>query len=708
MLNFLNPAVLFALAAGAIPLLIHLFNRRKIKRIPFSTIHFLKRLEKKQMRNLRIRQLLLLILRTLIIIFLVMAFARPTIRSGTGSLLAQRTPIEVVIILDNSLSLNEVQMTGTLLKDLRDTFDELQTVFQTGDRITFLQATVPVKELVKQENFQSSLWERAHQRLQPNYLKSDLNAAIISAVEQLRQSHYYNREIYIISDFQKSAAKVTELKSFLEEMNAENVRFFALPIAHHNFENISVDSVDVVNRLIEKNQMLKLETYLNNHHQEKHLNSMVSALLNGKRVAQKNVSLENSSIHQVPLQLTLTENGFIEGEIETESDALIEDNKRFFNFYVPRKIRILHFLPGSGFKSYIPLVIRPAEDRGIFEYTKDAFLKWSDYSFNDFDVVFLEGLRELPSNLIQRLKNFAEQGGGVFVIPGENIVMPQYQKFMKDFQIGSISEMRGTPGKTDQFLTMSKVQWDHTVFEGLFESAQKQLNPVEVYANYRTNPNPQTQSLISLSDGSPYLLLRTMRKGAAIFLSSALNTNWSQLPIKGFVIPLTYRLIYYIGTRKVLDRQAIRCGESFQQVFSDLEPPYDFKLISADGGEIKLTPEFKGADVLLKVEDLEQPGNYRLLHNDQTLMVLSVNPWQEESRMEFLTEKDLDDLYPDMYVIKDQKQAEEIISQSRFGRELWKHFLLLAILLLFIEMIVARTGSKKEFVTERVQEPALK
>lgn len=708
MLNFLNPTVLFALAAAAIPLLIHLFNRRKIKQISFSTIHFLKKLEKKQMRNLRIRQLLLLILRTLIMVFLILAFARPTLKSGAGSLLAERTPIEAVILLDNSLSLNEVQMTGTLLKELQQSFDDLQTVFQIGDRITVLQATDPLKELTRQENYQAGLWERVKRKLQPNYLKSNLHRGIISAVELLRQSPYYNREIYIISDFQKSALSSEDVTQVREQVERNNIRVFAIPISHHNLENISVDSVEVVNRLIEKNQVLKLETFLNNHHPNEHLTTMASVLLNGKRVAQRNITLESQKVSQAPFQLTLTENGFVEGEVQIESDGLIEDNRRFFNFYVPKKIRILHFLPDGNSNSYIPFIIRPAESRGIFEYSSDVQLKWSDYDFRDFDIVIIENLRELPANFRQRLKNFSEQGGGVVIIPGENLVLPRYQEFLQDMGLGTIIELKGTPGEKDQFLTLTGVQWENTIFEGLFESREKQFGPIEVYSGYRVRPAPEAETLISLSDGSPFLLLRKGNRGTTMFFASALHTDWTELPVKGFVVPLTYRSIYYMGTRKVVDRISIRSGETFRQRFTDLEPPFDFKLKAAGEEEIKLTPEFRGADVLLKIENTEQPGNYRILHNDQTLTVFSVNPWKEESQMVFYSEKELNSILSNLLIIADRSAAEQLILQSRFGKELWKHFLLIAIILLFLEMVIARTGSKKEFVKSEVQEMALR
>jgi hypothetical protein len=435
---------------------------------------------------------------------------------------------------------------------------------------------------------------------------------------------------------------------------------------------------------------------------------MASVLLNDKRVAQKNVALENVKVNQNPFRVTLTENGFIEGEIQIESDALIEDNKRFFNFHVPEKIKILHFIPDIDFYSFFPLIIRPAESRGIFEYTKSVSIKWSDYNFRDFDVILLEGIREIPTNLIQRLTNFGQQGGGVFVIPGNDIVIPQYNKMLLDMGIGSITELNGTPGKTEQFLTISKIEWDHIIFEGLFDTPQREFNPVEVYANYHLRTSKQAETLIRLSEGSPFLVINPIKKGLTTFISSALNTKWSELPLKGFVIPLMYRLIYYMGSRKVLDRQTLLCGESYQQLFTDLEPPYNFKLIGPNEIEIKLTPQFKGTDVLLNAENIEQPGNYRILQNDEILTILSVNPWKEESQMEFISNDELENIIPNVYIIDDYTKAEEMILQSRFGKELWKHFLLVALVLLLVEMVIARTGSKKEFIKTGLNEPVFK
>jgi hypothetical protein len=75
-MTFLNPLLLFGLAAAAIPVLLHLLNLRKLRTVEFSSVRFLKDLQKSSIRRIRIRQILLLIVRTLLIIAIVAAFSR--------------------------------------------------------------------------------------------------------------------------------------------------------------------------------------------------------------------------------------------------------------------------------------------------------------------------------------------------------------------------------------------------------------------------------------------------------------------------------------------------------------------------------------------------------------------------------------------------------------------------------------------------------
>ncbi|MEK9138612.1 MAG: BatA domain-containing protein, partial [Bacteroidota bacterium] len=104
-MTFLNPFLLVGLAAAAIPIIIHLLNLRKLKTVEFSSLRFLKELQKTKMRRVKIRQILLLILRTLLIIIVVLAFARPALRGSVGTIGAHARST-IVILLDDSPSMS--------------------------------------------------------------------------------------------------------------------------------------------------------------------------------------------------------------------------------------------------------------------------------------------------------------------------------------------------------------------------------------------------------------------------------------------------------------------------------------------------------------------------------------------------------------------------------------------------------------------------
>ena len=103
MFTFLNSIILSALFAALIPLLIHLFNKQKTKKIKFSSLRFLKKLEKHRLKKVKIYQILLILIRTLLIILLILAFARPTF-TGVWSVLQEPSAnTTALIILDVSL-----------------------------------------------------------------------------------------------------------------------------------------------------------------------------------------------------------------------------------------------------------------------------------------------------------------------------------------------------------------------------------------------------------------------------------------------------------------------------------------------------------------------------------------------------------------------------------------------------------------------------
>ena len=104
-LTFLNPAFLWGALAASIPVIIHLINRRHARVVPFPAVKFVLRSERRVARKYRVKQWLLLALRTLLLFLLTTALAEPVLQPQVGELADVAQARAVVLILDNTMSL---------------------------------------------------------------------------------------------------------------------------------------------------------------------------------------------------------------------------------------------------------------------------------------------------------------------------------------------------------------------------------------------------------------------------------------------------------------------------------------------------------------------------------------------------------------------------------------------------------------------------
>ena len=148
-MSFLVPSVLWGLIAATIPLLIHLFSIRRTQTVDFSSIQFIKELEHETIRRLKIRQLILLILRTLAIVLIVLSFARP-VKLGyfpVGS--SQST--QMIFLVDNSASMSASNEDDKLLLTMAK--EKVKEILKTveGEMHLQLWQTNPLKRIFSGE-----------------------------------------------------------------------------------------------------------------------------------------------------------------------------------------------------------------------------------------------------------------------------------------------------------------------------------------------------------------------------------------------------------------------------------------------------------------------------------------------------------------------------------------------------------------------------
>jgi hypothetical protein len=689
MLNFLNPFILFALPAILIPIIIHFLNRTKRKEIPFSTIHFLKQMVHREIRKLRLRQILLMVVRIFLILFLILAFARPTLKSNFGPISGD-TASEVVFIIDNSMSLNTLGFSGNLLDKTREWWFRLSSFFQSKDRISVIWGTKPFKVISDREKFSSEFWEKVYNEIQPTQLKGDLNSATLKAVEIFKRSHLAGKELYYISDFQKSGVDLDDLAVLGKQIDTD-IRVFFLPVLPGKTQNMSVDSVIIVNQLLDKEQIVKLLVRLTNHNEDETLASLVSLVLKDNRVAQQDINLAPRVSQLFRFETVLKNSGFNGGFVQLENDDLLEDNRFYFNFFIPENIQILHVLPELTFESYIPYILKPAIDENIFFYQKVDLQNWRNVNFANQQVIVLEGINQFSFGFIDRLMQYLDQEGSLLIIPGDNIDVKNYNRLLHSAGIGQITSLKRHFGDENEFISLGKIYWDHVIFEGLFEDKGK-LNPIFFKGYYLLNVSPESEPLIFLQDSSPFLVLSNAQAGNTTLITAPLQLDWSNIVIKGFVVPLIYRLIYFSAIQNIRDRLNLMIGKPFSITYKHLAPPYDFILQRPDGMRDKLTPIFQGNSIILNISDNFQLGNYQIWQANKLQTIYSVNHSPEESQLRFFNENEVSAIFNHASWINPEDNLTAKITSGRFGTELWPYLLGLIIILLIFEMILSYTG----------------
>ena len=195
-MTFIHPLALLGLAAAAIPALLHLLQRRVPPELVFPPLRYLAAAERASARRLKLRHLVLLVLRTLLIVCLVLAAARPLIPARAGG---AHGPTAVVIVLDNSAS------SGAIAEG-RLVLDRLRVMAHTGlaragaaDRAWLMLADGALRGGGRDGLL------AAVDSARPDGPRLDLVTAVERAAQLVNAEPLAGREVHVLSDLQRTA-----------------------------------------------------------------------------------------------------------------------------------------------------------------------------------------------------------------------------------------------------------------------------------------------------------------------------------------------------------------------------------------------------------------------------------------------------------------------------------------------------------------------
>lgn len=688
MFTFLNTIILSALGLSLIPVLIHLLNRKKSKLVVFSSLDFLKSLQKKKMKKIKIQQILLLILRTAVLLLAVMAFARPVSRIQQQSTIDSHTKTSVVIVIDNSVATSYLSDKGKILDDIKLMAEQILNYLKEGDEALIITsaATSPGHTTFTQ-NFTEL--KAQTKELDFVYTRSNINEALYFAHKTFESARNVNREIYVLTPFFSTSfsdEKITQL---------DGARLIFVDCSTKSFNNVGIQSVQILSKILEVNKPVEIRAVVKNFSKDRVTDLMFSVYLGGKRVGQSSLTINGEDEASVDMKVTPSKTGFLQGSIEIDDDPFAADNKRFFHLFIPPQIKVL--LAGKNVRDteFIRLAINPESLSGVPIHVKTVTGKQlAIENLNDFDVVILSNIPRLDEALIRRTGAFLASGKGLLLIPGSEADVTTYNAFLSKNGFGKIIGIIDHSAKSDVMTRFGRVDFSHPIISGIYdqkvdERSMESPDFIKFFITERTGPS---QTLIAYSNNSSFMEETSIKNYNALFITSATDLAWSNWPIKGLFVPLINRTVNYLYFKNHDGEKIYTTGK-----------PVEIRLTSTSGDEIvvkdpngvELIPKLKqlGEDLLASIPLAELPGTYNLSQRGEIKSMVDVNIDGGDLVFERISKKKLNELFPtgDYLIAEARDNIENIILQSRYGTELWKWLIFGVLLLLVAEIFIGQS-----------------
>lgn len=683
-MTFLNPGLLIGLAAVALPILIHLLSRRRYPLIDFSSLRFLKKLQRQQMRRLRLRQWLLLLLRTLAILLIVAAFARPTLRAHLGWGILSTGRIGMAIVIDASASMQSKSLEGSSFQQAKTAAKTLISLMNPGDRTIVVLARGEPEPLTQSPSSEDDALLQALEDTRAWDGGADLAAALNAAVQQLGSAQDFRREIYVLSDF----ASTAELPN-----PPENANLFFVQITPESPENLSVKDVRVVSEIIEPGQPVEIKITLANFGLKDRDDVYYSIFLNGSRVGEDVVSLaaggEVKRHHQVLPEDTDLQEGMVQIE---EMDVLAADNRAYYCFSVPERLDVLLVGDESTCRE-IRLALSPASQKKSLIFLKSAGREnWDTQPISRYDVIIFCDPPDFSKAQSSRLAHFVERGGGLLILPGSHMDAAAINRdLLAKLGTPKWGEKMGQPGRRESFLSWQEPDLNSPLLRGILRLGSHPSTP-RFYQTLRL-VGQEGDAPIYFSNGMPFLTETIFGQGRVILCASSPEQNWSDWAQRGIFAPLLHRLVLQLAGTSRERCQSLWAG-AILKVPTGSAAGASASLSLPDGQQVKLPPQVLGQKAAYIQPALAQAGIYHLKAG-QTSHLAAVNIPSEEST---LKQADLREVYPGWYDARVRssppERLAETVRQSRYGRELWKLALIACLCVLLLESALGRsTGS---------------
>ena len=566
-LGFLAPLFVAAGIVGAsIPIILHLLNRERARRLVFSTVRFIQMSHQTNVRRHKLKRLLLLLMRILMLALLGVAFARPFF--AAAPIISQKVggKRNAIIILDTSYSMQyeeafqNAKEEGIKILDGLDSTDaaclvlssdNARVVAPLGSDFSHLRTALNVAEVT--------------------YKPTDYLDALQTADEILESIPIGEKQIYLIGDMQKRG-----WENFIEtDKLGPDVQIEFVNVGVENPQNLAITGISVPPVVLNEQQASHLVARVHNFGDEPVENLPVRLFIDGNVIHTVQLDIEPDDLADAVFKVDFQDEATHTGWIELPEDALVVDNKRYFTLQSLQSIKVHAIRNKSQTQNayqktetfFMKMAFAAGSDAVPIDFSESTTVPGAE-TLARADVLILADVAQLSSAEAGRVKNYVAAGGGLILTVGDNLDADAYEQHLggeTGLMPCNFVQAVGDALDRQQFRVLATIKYEHPIFAPFKEPNHGDFGKARFYRFFQAVPTTDATVIAAYDDGSPALFEKPYGDlGRVLCFTSTIDRDWNDLPIRAVYLPFLHESIKYLALKNVETIPNYRVGDTVE------------------------------------------------------------------------------------------------------------------------------------------------
>ncbi len=638
--GFGSSGMLWFLLAAGIPVLIHLWNRRRFRRVRWAAMEYLLAAMRRNRRRLLVHQWLLLLIRMGIIVLLALAAAEPYLQRLVGDL-ARRSRTLHVFVLDNSLSMGARAGEETAWQQALAAIEQQTGTASSGDGFALVLLARPAKAQVALPVFDSGAFLRQVRSLQPAATEADLLVGLQRTLEVISQAgkqrpRFDQVQVIFLTDLQHrtwSAAGGENLLPLWKRLE-EQATLVLLDVGAPEAQNLAVLQCQSDQQVPLAGREVQLQVRLRNYGTQDRQQVPLRVLVDGVAVATQQVDLPAGEEVNVPgLRHTFPDPGEHLVEIRLGQDDLPGDNRRFLVLPVREQWRVLCIdgRPGSrpyeGATDYLVAALESQPGGGPppvqVEVAPETAL--TDRPLAPYDVVFLCNVAQFTRQEARLLSEYVQGGGGLVIFLGDQV---QVENYNETLYREADWPGRLLPGKLDGVgqvqapssgFVLDPLEYRHPILRPFQDNEDVGLlsSPIYRYIRLQLPEDSTARVALAFASGDPLIVEERRGWGEVVLVTTSAEPGpsqqpWNLMPMLQNYLPLV-RQIAATAISGTAQRRNLSVGQPLELPAAVAMRHRSFQVRLPDGRELARAVQSGGGKALWSFDQTWQAGLYEVL-----------------------------------------------------------------------------------------------